>query len=370
MKLFRHKDLEYKFTRYPETTNKSLRAWSAAEEYVLLKLEELERNLGKIAIYNDRFGFLSCILNEHKPLVVVERKSQQRSIEQNMDLNKLQWDREQQCSPLSELPEKVDVGIINIPKTMDLFELYLNHLSRSLSEDGMVICSFMTKYFSPQMLSIAGDYFEEVEQSLARKKSRLLILKNKTKRPQKELIHTIPFAFEEEGREQLQQYFGVFSSGNIDYATQFLIGHLTLKEGDNKVMDLASGNGVIARAIQLKDPEIEIHLMDDSLLAVESSKLNLDPVNTHFHWNDTLKDFEANSFDLVVSNPPFHFGHETNIEVTLELFKGVAKVLKPEARFICVANQHLNYKTHLDKIFKGVEVMAQNKKYILYSCQL
>lgn len=370
MKLFSHKDLDYKFTRYPETTNRSLRAWSAAEEYVLLKLEELERRLGKIAIYNDRFGFLSCILNEHKPLVVVERKSQQRSIDQNMYLNGLQWDRERQCSPLSELPEKVDVGIINIPKTMDLFELYLNHLSRSLSEDGMVICSFMTKYFSPQMLSIAGEYFEEVEQSLARKKSRLLILKNKTKRPNKELKHTIPFAFEEEGREEIRQYFGVFSSGNIDYATQFLVEHLTLKDDDKKVMDLASGNGVIARAIQLKDPETEIHLMDDSLLAIESSKLNLDSRNAHFHWDDTLKDFEADSFDLVVSNPPFHFGHETNIEVTLELFSGVAKVLKQGARFICVANQHLNYKTHLDKIFKRVEVMAQNKKYILYSCRL
>lgn len=370
MKLFRHKDLEYKFTRYPETTNKSLRAWSAAEEYVLLKLEELERSLGKIAIYNDRFGFLSCILNEHKPMVVVERKSQQRSIEQNMDLNELQWDREQQCSPLSELPGKVDVGIINIPKTMDLFELYLNHLSRSLSEDGMVFCSFMTKYFSPQMLSIAEKYFDEVEQSLARKKSRLLILKNKTKRPKKELIHTIPFAFEEEGREELQQYFGVFSSGNIDYATQFLIGHLTLRETDKKIMDLASGNGVIARAIQLKDPKIEIHLMDDSLLAVESSKLNLDAANTHFHWNDTLKDFEANSFDLVVSNPPFHFGNETNIEVSLGLFQEVANILKPGGRFICVANRHLNYKTHLVKNFSSVEIIDQSKKYVVYKSEL
>lgn len=370
MKLFSHKDIEYKFIRYPETSNKSLRAWSAADEYVLLKVKELEQTSKKIAIYNDRFGFLSCTLNEHKPLVVVERKSQQRSIQQNMKINELQWDQENLHYPLSELPEKVDVGIINIPKTMDLFELYLNHLSRSLSEDGIAICSFMTKYFSPQMLSIAGKYFEEVEQSLARKKTRVLILKKKTKRPKKELIHTIPFAFEEKGREELRQYFGVFSSGNIDYATQLLIEKLVLGNEDKKVMDLASGNGVIARAIQLKDPETELHLMDDSILAIESSKLNIDPANVHFHWNDTLKDFETNSFDLIISNPPFHLGHETNIEVSIGLFKEIANILKPTGRFMCVANKHLNYKTHLMKNFSQVEIVEQNKKYVVYKAEL
>lgn len=370
MNTFRHKDREFKLTRYPETSNKSLRAWNAADEYVLLKVEELEQDSKKIAIYNDRFGFLSCTLNKHKPLVVVERKSQQRSIEQNMDLNQLQWDWKRQCSPLSELPEKADIGIIKIPKTMDLFELYLNHLSRSLSENGIVICSFMTKYFSPQMLSIAGQYFEQVEQSLARKKSRLLILKKKTERPGTELIHTIPFAFQEGGKEELRQYFGVFSSGNIDYATQLLIKQLELRNDDKKVMDLASGNGVIARAIQLKGYNTEVHLMDDSLLAIESSKLNLDPENAHFHWNDTLKDFEENSFDLVISNPPFHLGYETNIEVSIRLFKEVAAILKPTGRFMCVANKHLNYLTHLTKNFSRVDVVEQDKKYVVYKAEL
>lgn len=370
MKLFIHKDIEYKFVRYPETSNKSLRAWSAAEEYVLLKVKELEKASKKIAIYNDRFGFLSCTLNEYKPLVVADRRSQQRSIDQNMKLNELQWDKERLYDPLDELPEKVDIGIINIPKTMDLFELYLNQLSRSLSEDGIAICSFMTKYFSPQMLSIAEKYFEEVEQSLARKKARLLILKKKAKRPKKELIHTIPFAFEEEGREEFRQYFGVFSSGNIDYATQFLIKQLVLRNEDKKVMDLASGNGVIARAVQLMKPEAEIHLMDDSLLAIESSKLNLEPDNTHYHWNDTLEDFEVNSFDLIITNPPFHLGHETNIEVSIRLFKEIANILKPTGRFMCVANRHLNYKTHLTKNFSRVEIEAQNKKYVVYKAEL
>ncbi|MEX2477210.1 MAG: methyltransferase [Gracilimonas sp.] len=369
MKKFTHKEIEYRFSRYPETTNRSLRAWSSADEYILLKLEELALESQNIAIYNDRFGFLSCMLHEHQPLVVLGRKSQQRSIEQNLALNNRGAEQITECSPLKELPEKVDIGIINIPKTMDLYRLYLDHVSRSLADDGVVICGFMTKYFSPQMLSIAEEYFEDVDQSLARKKSRLLVLKTKKKVPDKKLMNSILFEFDDEHQEELKQYFGVFSSDNIDYATQFLIRHLEVTESDQKILDLASGNGVIARAIQHKTPSAEFHLTDDSFLAIESSKLNLNSENTHFHWNDTLAEFGNDSFDLVVSNPPFHFGYETNIEVSVKLFREVADILKPEGRFICVANQHLNYKTHLDKLFSSVEVVAQTEKFILYKCQ-
>ncbi|HET8866043.1 MAG TPA: methyltransferase [Gracilimonas sp.] len=366
MKKFTYREKDYTFRRYPETTNKSLQAWNAGDEYVLAKLEELDVSDKCIAIYNDRFGFLSTILDDNHPIPVVDRKSQLKSIEQNMELNGLTWDSEQSISPLDQLPKTVDIGIITIPKTMDLFKLYLQHVSQALADDGIVICSFMTKYFSPQMLSIAGEFFEEVDQSLAKKKSRILTLKEKKEKTPDPIIEEIPFSFSEDHQEHLKQYPGVFSGGHIDYATQFLIMHLEISKENEMVLDLASGNGVIARAIQIKNPTAEIHLTDDSRLAIASSKLNLSSENTHFHWNDTLDELEKSSFDLVVSNPPFHFGHETNIEVSVKLFQEVAEVLKPDGRFICVANQHLNYKTHLDKIFKTVEVIAQTDKFILY----
>ncbi len=364
--IFTHQDRQFNITRYPETTNRSLRAWNAGDEYMLLQLGEMELKPKTVAIYNDRFGFLGATLHHLQPFMVIDRKSQQKSLQMNLDSNQLEWNPERLVSPLSDLPETVDIGIIHIPKTLDLFRLYLNHLTRSLADDGLVICSFMTKYFSPQMLDIAGEFFEDVEQSLARKKARVLILRKKKNPPDLPVLNSIEFSFDENHTEKLKQYFGVFSGSNIDYATQFLMKHLKVEQEDQTVLDMASGNGVIARAIQLQKPDADIHLLDDSLLAIESSKQNLNSENAHFHWNDTLHDLDKDSFDLVVSNPPFHFEHETNIEVSIELFQEVFEVLKPGGRFICVANQHLNYKTHLDKIFKAVEVIAQNKKFILY----
>ncbi|MBE80015.1 MAG: hypothetical protein CL670_12740 [Balneola sp.] len=363
---FTFQEKQFNIVRYPETSNKSLRAWNAGDEYVLSRLEEMGYAGKSIVIINDRFGFLSTILHEANPYVVVEWKSQERAIQQNLKAHDFECVEDRSLSPLQELPEAVDIATIQIPKTLDLFKLYLQQASKSLKEDGVVLCSFMTKYFSPQMLSIAEEYFEEVDQSLARKKSRILTLKGKKKREEESFVEEIPFSFSEGNEENLKQYPGVFSSGSIDYATQFLIEHLSLSGEDQKVLDLASGNGVIARAAQIQNPEAEIHLVDDSRLAIESSKLNLNPENVHFHWDDTLDGLEKDSFDLVLSNPPFHFGHETNIEVSIQLFKQVSEILKPGGKFICVANQHLNYKTHLNEIFDKGEVLANNKKYILY----
>jgi len=355
-------------TRYPHTQNRSLRAWSAADEYILKRLENSAQKSKTAIISNDTFGFLTCHLQNYDPFIVIERQSQKRSIEKNLSQNGLKPDSIKWLSPLQPLPDKADLGIISIPKSMELFRLYLRQIHSGLKENGEVICSFMTRHFTPQMLSVAGEFFEETDQSLAWKKARLLTLKKRKEIEETELLNRIPFTFKKGETEVVKQYPGVFSSDHIDYATQFLMEHLELNENENCVLDLASGNGVIARAMQLEKPGIELHLMDDSILAVESSKLNLRPENTHFHWNDSLEEIGDLKFDLVVSNPPFHFEHEVNTEVAVDLFREVAGSLKPGGRFVCVANQHLGYRTHLKKFFTTFEIVTQNDKYVVYQC--
>ena len=132
--------------------------------------------------------------------------------------------------------------------------------------------------------------------------------------------------------------------------------------------DLASGNGLLAIFLRQEYPDAEIHLLDDFRLAIESSRLNLSGDHNVFHWDDNLDIFEPDFFDLVISNPPFHFGYETNIEVALTLFRGVKKCLRPGGRFQLVASRHLNYKTHLKKLFTETINVAENEKFVVYDC--
>jgi 23S rRNA (guanine1835-N2)-methyltransferase len=357
---------KYNIVRYPKSDNKSLIAWNSADEYILRYLSENRIETEEPIIYNDRFGFLSLHLNNSYPKVVIDYSSQEKSITSNFNLNKLDITKCNFTTSLDKLENSVKCSIIKIPKSMELFRLYLNQLSEVINSESVVICGFMTKYFTSQMLDIASEYFEEVKQTLAWKKSRLLILKKGKGKKEASIINEINISSE----EKIKQYFGVFSSKNIDFATQFLIENISINENDNRVLDLASGNGILAYTIKKLKNNSEIHLIDDSFLAVESSKLNLEGESIHFHYSDNLKGFKEKYFDFIISNPPSHFEHETNIEISIELFKEAKKILKEEGHFQLVANQHLNYKTHLLKIFNHVKITAENKKFIIYDCSL
>lgn len=362
------------FQRYPATDNRSLRPWSAADEHILQYieplLEERDDELPSIGIYHDRFGFLGHLLFPYKVKGVAVFRSQQKAWRVNHELNGGQGISPASIhDPLNKLPEKIDLALIRVPKSLDLFQLYLEHIHANLHPGGGVVAGFMTKHFSPQLLRIAERYFEEVEQSKAWKKSRILRMRGKKDQPKLVPIHTIHWTLPTGEPLRIQQYYGVFSAKQIDYASQFLIEHLEVKPNEKCILDLASGNGILALAIRQQQAAAELHLMDDSYLAIESSKLNLSPEHTYFHNTDTLDDLYDQTFDLVVSNPPFHFDHENNIEVALSLFKGVADHLQDGGRFVLVANRHLNYRTHLIRLFNKVQVVAENQRYIIYECK-
>lgn len=353
-------------TRYPPTQNKSLRAWNTSDELLLTYIGDHKLNKTQPAIFNDRFGFLGCHLAPVHPVHIINYKSEEKALLMNATHNELSIDKDSLLSPLSALPDKLELGIIKVPKSMELLEYYLSKLSESLEESGVVICGFMTKYFNKSMLSIAETYFEDVEQSLAWKKSRILILKKPRKINHTNQHQTFNFSHPITGDLTIKQYPGVFSSKNIDFASQFFLDHLGVQESDRNILDLASGNGILGITAQSVHPTTELHLVDDSLLAIESSKLNLNSSNPHIHWNDTLDDFESDFFDLVISNPPFHFEFETNIEISIGLFKQVHHVLKKGGRFRSVASKHLNFKTHLEPVFFSTRIVAETSKFVVY----
>lgn len=350
---------EFILERYPKTNDKSLRAWSNAELLVLEHVKDYKNR--KFHLYNDRFGVWNCTLHDRKLITLWTYASQKKAIRQNLSMNKLSIDVSYK-TPLDIL-NGVDVALMKIPKSLELFELFLYQIQQAACEKTEVVCGFMTKYFSPAYLKIAARYFEVVEQTKAWKKARLLILKSPKPFEKKELINKISWK-----EEILEQYYGVFSSERIDIGTQFLLSNLEIKSSEKTILDVATGNGIIAYAALQQNKEANLTLIDDFNLAIESSKLNLTKEKTQFICTDALDGVENNFYDLIVSNPPFHFEHENNIEVSLNLFNKIADSLKENGRFVMVANKHLNYKTHLLPLFVTVKVLATDSKFIIYEC--
>ncbi|CAL2076515.1 Ribosomal RNA large subunit methyltransferase G [Tenacibaculum sp. 190524A02b] len=350
----------YTLERYPKTEDKTLKAWSNAE---LLCLEYIKgKEFNTVHVYNDRFGFWNCVLQDKEVITIWNYASQQKAIKKNLHYNGIS--KEVYFStPLDSL-NGIKLALIKIPKSLELFELYLQQIQKCSNEHTEVICSFMTKYFSSSFLKIAESYFDIVEQTKAWKKARLLILKNPKKIiKSKSYINAITYK-----EKNFKQWFGVFSSGSIDIGTQFFLENLKVSPKEVQVLDLACGNGVIGATVLAQNEDTKLTFIDDFNLAVESSKMNVDVLRSTFICDNNLESLEKHTFDLVVSNPPFHFEYENNIEVSLNLFKEVFSCLKKTGRFVLVANKHLNYKTHLIKLFRRVVSVAENKKFIIYEC--
>jgi 16S rRNA G1207 methylase RsmC len=355
--------------RYPKTNNKSLVAWNSADEYLLSYFLKQDYQTPNILLQGDRFGFIACNLHSFKPTSVIAYKSQEKALLINLEENNLAVSDISVINPLDSISKVVDIALVKIPKSLDLFKLYLYQISRSTNKDTIVFASFMTKYFSKQILKIASEFYEEVEQSLAWKKSRILILKRPKPYREQSLISSIKLSDDFE----LKQYFGVFSAKNIDYATSFLLENVSLNKSDRRILDLASGNGIIAYSILQRYANSnwekpEMHLIDDSYLAVESSKINISKSGSYHHYNDNMEMFEDKYFDLIVTNPPFHFEYEINTEISVGFFKQAHRCLNTGGRFQLVFNRHLNYKPLLRRVFKNVELIAENSKFVVLQC--
>lgn len=360
---FDYNNQTYNIQRHPLSNNKSLKAWSAADEYILNYLDQNSISKEGLVIFNDRFGFLSCLLHPYQPTTITSHKSQEKAILQNQYSNNIPPSAIQMQTILKDPVPKSSLALLKVPKSLELFQFFLFLLNQQIAKEALVVASFMTRHFSPKLLSIAAQFFEQVEQSKAWKKSRLLLLRQPKKNVDCNFVHSIPF------KEQVfQQYFGVFSAGHIDYASQFLIQHLPNDNEYTHVLDLASGNGILAATMRQKAPNCSLHLLDDFYLAIASSKRNLSPHNTFFHYNNNLETFSDHYFDCILSNPPFHFEYEVNIEIAIGLFKEVKRCLKKNGDFFMVANKHLNYKTHLNLLFPKVHILKENQKFIIYKC--
>lgn len=352
------------FIRLPESTDRSLRAWSAVDEHILKHLEEEKLSLENVTILHDRFGYMTCQLIANTPTTLTYLDSQKQSILRNASTNWISIEDLNIRSILDDIPPVGKIAVMKVPKSFDLFRLYLIKLVNSLPVDGAVVAGFMTRHFSKSMLDIAAEYFNEVSQSKAWKKSRLLLLTSPKKTNDKKIDIFKTILYQD---HQYKQYLGVFSANHIDYATQFLIEHLELRNTENSFLDIGCGNGVIGKHLLEQRDWEEAVMIDDSILATASTQINLEnhnavQIKTQYH----LDNFSDGQFDLVITNPPFHFEYEVDPSIAIRLMSNTQRILSNNGRLIIVANRHLNYKSQLSQWYDIVNILIENDKFIIY----
>jgi release factor glutamine methyltransferase len=103
-----------------------------------------------------------------------------------------------------------------------------------------------------------------------------------------------------------------------------LVGRAPTPASPPHIADVGTGSGCIALALAKELPQAEIHATDISPAALEVARANAArhqlESRMHFHEADLLSGLEKNSFDFIVSNPPY-VGESEIDQVQLEVRK-------------------------------------------------
>lgn len=148
---------------------------------------------------------------------------------------------------------------------------------------------------------------------------------------------------------------GVFSAARLDRGTELLLGHLNGWPLDGlRVLDLGCGAGIIGAAAARQGAAAT--LLDADLQSVRSAEATLSANGLtgevlHSDVDSALLGREEGSegtFDVALSNPPFHVGRGMVLDVTREFVRAAWRQLRPGGRLLLVANDFLPYEALLE----------------------
>ena len=360
---------ELDLIRQPEQQNEPLQAFDAADEYLLNHLAEQQPSADcRVLVLNDSFGALAASL-AGKVQITSSGDSYLafQGLEKNLIRNGLSFDAVPSVPANEALVGPFDRVLIRVPKTLALLEEQLIRLQSQLAPGAQVIAAAMVKHLPRAAGDLLERYIGPVQASLAVKKARLLIATPEAKAPA-----TSPYPSRyllDEPAIELLNHANVFCREGLDIGTRAFLPHLPKNLGAARVADLGCGNGVLAIASALQNPDAQYTLVDESFMAVQSASENwraaLGEREVIVRAGDGLAGQEAQSLDVVLCNPPFHQQQVVGDFLAWRMFHQAREALVVGGALYIVGNRHLGYHSKLARLFRGVEQVAATPKFVI-----
>ncbi|MFJ9683082.1 methyltransferase [Streptomyces sp. NPDC101194] len=369
----------YDLARFPEDPRDPFRAWDAADEYLLRRLEGTEEwdpvdLTGSVVVVGDRWGALSTVLAGHRPVQITDSYLAQRATLANLDRNGAAADSVRLLSARDTPPDRVDVLLVRVPKSLALLEDQLHRLAPAVHAGTVVIGTGMVKEIHTSTLRLFERIIGPTRTSLAVRKARLVFCT-----PDPDLSRTpSPWPYRYDLPEDVgpvsgrtvTNHAGIFCAERLDIGTRFFLGHLPERSGPDRVVDLGCGNGVVGLSAALANPEATVTFIDESYQAVASAeetfRANTGPdAKADFVVGDGLTRLPPDGVDLVLNNPPFHSHQATTDATARTMFHGARTALRPGGELWVVGNRHLGYHTQLRRIFGNCTTVAGDPKFVV-----
>ncbi|MFF0745959.1 methyltransferase [Streptomyces sp. NPDC004111] len=371
--------------RFPEDPRDTLRAWDAADEYLLRFLAGDDDTpatdlSGEVVVLGDRWGSLVTALAAHRPTQITDSYLGREGTRANLRRNGTDPDTLRLLSTQAPPPERIDVLLVRVPKSLALLEDQLHRLAPALHPNSVVVGTGMVKEIHTSTLRLFERFIGPTRTSLAEKKARL-IFSTPTASPDRNgdpwpLTYTLDTDAGAGAGVTVTNHAGIFCAERLDIGTRFFLKHLPerLPQGSAepaRILDLGCGNGVVGTAAALAHPGAEVLFADESYQAVASAEATyLANVpegrgKGEFAVGDGTAGISEGSIDLVLNNPPFHSHQATTDATARRMFAGARDVLRPGGELLVVGNRHLGYHVRLRRLFGNCEVIASDPKFVV-----
>ncbi|NEB67473.1 methyltransferase [Streptomyces fulvissimus] len=368
----------FELARFPEHPSDPFRAWDAADEYLLRQLTDPETGpvdlAGTAAVVGDRWGALATALAAHRPVQISDSYLARRATRANLDRNGLDPDSVTLLSSRDTPPDRIDVLLVRVPKSLAFLEDQLQRIAPALHAGTVVIGTGMVKEIHTSTLKLFERIIGPTRTSLAVRKARLIFSTPDPELPR--MPSPWPYRYElpadvgpASGRTTVN-HAGIFCAERLDVGTRFFLKHLPTRGGSVKVADLGCGNGVLGLSAALANPDAHVTFVDESYGAVASAEETFRlgapaGAEADFLVGDGLSGLAPGSMDLVLNNPPFHSHMATTDATARTMFVGARTALRQGGELWVVGNRHLSYHTHLRRIFGNCTTVAGDAKFVV-----
>ena len=275
-----------------------------------------------------------------------------------------------------------DVVLMTLPKGRDLWRLYFLHAFNALREGGRLYLAGANDEGIKSAVQDGAELFGS-EVLLAYKRSNRVVLFARGPAPEGGLpaSYLTPgiaegtfneFAIQVKGETYtVCTRPGVFSWRKLDAGTRLLLDVLEVRVADT-VLDVGCGYGMIGMVAAKRALNGQVTLVDVDWLACECAKATLSRnavTGAQVLLGDGLAAVAGQAFTLIVSNPPFHSGHEVNYDVVEAFVYEAYEALAPHGRLVLVANRFLPYDRLMSQIFGSTTKLAETPHYHVLSAE-
>lgn len=365
---------DFTLRRYPKYQSDSLRAWDAADEYILQYVsgEGKIHKSDRILIMNDSSGAIGVALAEFGPQLLGDSLLSQIATRENLIVNNIDIDRIVFLEALQPPRGSIDVVLFKVPKTLSLLEDELCRIRPYLVPGVRIIGAGMTRDIHNSTLEICERILGKTKTSPAIKKARIIFCELD------EFIsnHQSPYPthYKLENTDWiLANHANVFSRNRLDNASRLLIEHIKCSMKDRSIADLCCGNGVLGLVAAVRNPNAEILFFDESFMALASTAENIKQIipkqSTCVIGADGLGETTPNSLDFVICNPPFHRNKSIDKKVPWRLFKQAHKALREGGQLLIVGHVSLRHDLKLRKIFGNCRQLGTRRKFCVLSSE-